>query len=193
MQDYARQTVTMEPHPHLSSHHASVHPCKVRRVFSLYLFCSPVCGQHGTTPAPVLTPFFCAPLQGTPGFRCTFSIIGLRTTMEAYPHFVFCAPLQGTPCFSLYLFRSPALGSQWNHTRKLSHTTPLKRYALFLLYLLSNPLGGHRVYTIFDLIAPCERHVCASAFSLLTKCGITSRLFSSRLPLELSSYISPCA
>ncbi|CAN0172910.1 unnamed protein product, partial [Hapterophycus canaliculatus] len=28
MQDYARQTVTMEPHPHLSSHHASVHPCK---------------------------------------------------------------------------------------------------------------------------------------------------------------------
>lgn len=29
MQDYARQTVTMEPHPHLASHHASVHPCKV--------------------------------------------------------------------------------------------------------------------------------------------------------------------
>ncbi|CAN0205438.1 unnamed protein product, partial [Discosporangium mesarthrocarpum] len=28
MQDYAKQTVTMEPHPHLSSHHASVHPCK---------------------------------------------------------------------------------------------------------------------------------------------------------------------
>ncbi|CAM9211943.1 unnamed protein product [Ascophyllum nodosum] len=28
MQDYHRQTVTMELHPHLSSHHASVHPCK---------------------------------------------------------------------------------------------------------------------------------------------------------------------
>lgn len=28
IQDYARQTVTIDPHPHLSQHHASVHPCK---------------------------------------------------------------------------------------------------------------------------------------------------------------------
>jgi ubiquitin-like-conjugating enzyme ATG3 len=27
-QDYARQTVTLEAHPHLESHQASVHPCK---------------------------------------------------------------------------------------------------------------------------------------------------------------------
>lgn len=28
MQDYAKKTVTVEPHPHLSSEHASVHPCQ---------------------------------------------------------------------------------------------------------------------------------------------------------------------
>ncbi|CAM9501956.1 unnamed protein product, partial [Phaeothamnion confervicola] len=28
MQDYARQTVTIEPHPHLETYHASVHPCR---------------------------------------------------------------------------------------------------------------------------------------------------------------------
>ena len=28
MQDYAKKTVTVDPHPHLSLNHASVHPCK---------------------------------------------------------------------------------------------------------------------------------------------------------------------
>lgn len=28
MQDYAKKTVTVDPHPHLSRQHASIHPCK---------------------------------------------------------------------------------------------------------------------------------------------------------------------
>lgn len=40
MQDYAKQTVTMELHPHLPSHHASVHPCKVYPNYQLTVFIS---------------------------------------------------------------------------------------------------------------------------------------------------------
>ncbi len=69
MQDYARQTVTMEPHPHLSSHHASVHPCKVAAAAFELVMLLVVC-----FPSPVVDN---GSMRNKPG-RCGRRLILLR-------------------------------------------------------------------------------------------------------------------